>query len=79
PPNELHRDLELLARLNLEAKLTSPTKYKDAKLLITQLDAIASTTLEQAVVIMLKARIKGRQNQEYNQVIVESNNALNMV
>ncbi len=79
PPNELHRDLELLARLNLEAKLTSPTKYQDAELLITQLDAIASTTLEQAVVIMLKARIKGRQNQEYNQVIVEYNDALNMV
>ncbi|MBB1439597.1 tetratricopeptide repeat protein, partial [Shewanella sp. SG41-4] len=79
PPNELHRDLELLARLNLEAKLTSPTKYEDAELLITQLDAIASTTLEQAVVIMLKARIKGRQNQEYNQVIVEYNDVLNMV
>ncbi|WP_164839149.1 tetratricopeptide repeat protein [Shewanella livingstonensis] len=79
PPNELHRDLELLARLNLEAKLTSQTKYQDAKLLITQLNAIASTTLEQAVVIMLKARIKGRQHQEYNQVIVEYNDALNMV
>ncbi|MFT6977833.1 MAG: hypothetical protein ACJAZA_001552, partial [Shewanella psychromarinicola] len=55
-PNELHRDLELLARLNLEAKLNSPTKYQDAELLITQLDAIASTTLEKALIVMLKAR-----------------------
>ena len=78
-PNELHRDLELLARLNLQAKLTSPTKYQDAELIISQLDSIASTTLEKAMVIMLKARIKGRKNQEYNQVIVEFNDALNMV
>tara|TARA_R110000851_G_scaffold44082_1_gene108531 strand:+ start:12161 stop:14317 length:2157 start_codon:yes stop_codon:yes gene_type:complete len=78
-PNELHRDLELLARLNLEAKLNSPTKYQDAELLITQLDAIASTTLEKALMVMLKARIKGRKNQEYNQVLVEYNDALNMV
>ncbi|WP_167495985.1 tetratricopeptide repeat protein [Shewanella polaris] len=78
-PDELHRDLELLARLNLEAKLKSSTKYQDAEILINQLDAIASTPLEQAIVIMLKARIKGRQNQEYNQVIVQYNNALNMV
>ncbi|WP_137221912.1 hypothetical protein [Shewanella sp. MEBiC00475] len=44
-PDELHRDLELLARLNLEAKLKSPTKYQDAEILINQLDAIASTPL----------------------------------
>ena len=78
-PNELHRALELLARLNLEAKLKSPTKYQDAEILIKQLETIASTPLEQAIVIMLKARLQGRKNQKYNQVIIEYNNALSMV
>ncbi|MGX9463225.1 tetratricopeptide repeat protein [Shewanella sp. A14] len=78
-PNELHRDLELLARLNLEAKLKSPTKFQDAELLIKQLDTIATTTLEQAIVIMLKARLKGRQNQEYKQVIIQYNDVLNKI
>jgi len=79
PPDELHRDITLLARLNLEAKLKSPTKYQDAELLINQLDSIASTALEQAVVIMLNARLKGRKNQEYKQVIIQYNHALNKV
>jgi tetratricopeptide (TPR) repeat protein len=79
PPNDLHRDLELLARLNLEAKLNSPTKYQDAELLTNQLDSIASTALEQAVVIMLKSRLKGRKNQEYKQVIIQYNDALSKV
>ena len=78
-PVELQRDLEVLARVNLEANLTSPTKYEDAKQLIEQLDLIATTAYDKAMVIMLKARLRGRENKEYQPIVVQYMDALNMI
>ncbi|UAL42538.1 tetratricopeptide repeat protein [Shewanella inventionis] len=78
-PIELQRDLEVLARVNLETNLSSPTKYDDAKLLIGQLDAIASNAFDEAMVIMLKARLRARENKEYQPIIVQYMDALNKI
>lgn len=78
-PIELQRDLEVLARVNLETNLSSPTKYDDAKLLIEQLDLISSTAFDEAMVIMLKARLRARENKEYQPIVVQYMDALNKV
>lgn len=78
-PEELHRNLEVLARLTLETNLQSSSKYEDAELLIKQLDAIDSTVFEQAMVIMLKARFKAKRDKQYQSVVVEYMEAFNKI
>ncbi|GGB48136.1 hypothetical protein GCM10011607_05540 [Shewanella inventionis] len=78
-PVELQRDLEVLARVNLETNLSSTTKYEDAKLLIEQLDLIANTAFDQAMVTMLKARLRGRENKEYQPIVAQYMDALNRI
>lgn len=78
-PEELHRDLEILARLNLESNVTSDTKIPDVNLLITQLTSIASTPLEDSVVLMLKARLVARDKQDYQGAVALYNQALSKI
>ncbi|MBB1269871.1 lipopolysaccharide assembly protein LapB [Shewanella sp. SR44-3] len=75
-PAQLHRTLEVLARLNLERSLKSNTKIADATLLITQLESIASTPLEESVVLMLKARLMARDKQDFTNSVNIYNQAL---
>jgi tetratricopeptide (TPR) repeat protein len=78
-PEELHRDLEVLARLNLEHNVNSETKIPDVKLLITQLSSIAASPLEEAVVLMLKARLTARDKQDYQGAINLYNESLSKI
>ena len=78
-PDELHRDLELLARLNLETNVNNPNKKNDAQTIINLLEIIASTAYEESRLIMLKARQNARVNQAFSQAIIDYNDALNKI
>lgn len=78
-PEELHRDLEVLARLNLEFNVNSETKIPDVKLLISQLSSIAASPLEDAVVLMLKARLTARNKQDFQGAVILYNESLSKI
>ena len=74
--NQLHRSIEILARLNLESSVKSDTKFDDVSLLVTQLESIATTPLEESVVLMLKARLIAKEKHEFTQAVNLYNQAL---
>lgn len=76
---KLIQKLILLARLNLESNVHSVTKYDDAQILIKQLEIVISRPHDQAVLIMLNARLKARKTQDYAFAIDQYNEALNKV
>ncbi|WP_394128745.1 tetratricopeptide repeat protein [Shewanella maritima] len=75
-PQRLHRDLELLARLTLEANVKSKDKYQIANNVINQLELIAVTPFDHSMVIMLQARYMARKNKTFNDSIDVFNQAL---
>ncbi|MBR9726776.1 tetratricopeptide repeat protein [Shewanella intestini] len=75
----LKQDLISLARLTLEANVTHPEKYQQAQTLITQLQSIAVTNVDNAMIIMLNARYNARKNQQYKQAIIDFNTALKRI
>ncbi|MCW3174331.1 tetratricopeptide repeat protein [Shewanella subflava] len=78
-PELLVQKMILLARLNLESNVNSATKYDDAQTLINQIEMVLNRPLDQAVLIMLKARLKARKSQDYMFAIDQYNEALNKV
>ncbi|QBF81737.1 tetratricopeptide repeat protein [Shewanella maritima] len=76
---ELHQNLVTLARLTLETSVASKNKYQQAQTLLNQLDVLAQSNLDQAMVLMLQARYKARRHQEYKTAISEFNEALTKV
>ena len=78
-PELLVQKLILLARLNLESNVHSATKYDDAQMLVNQLEMVITRPLDQAVLVMLKARLKARKSQDYVFAIDQYNEALNQV
>lgn len=78
-PEDLHADLETLARLFIETAVKTEDKTEKARLLTQQLESIATTPMNEAVILLLEARIRGREDQQYKQSIILFKEAINKI
>ncbi|MEZ9141786.1 MULTISPECIES: hypothetical protein [unclassified Shewanella] len=78
-PDELHADLEILARLFLETALKAEDKINKARLLTQQLETLAETPMHEAIILLLEGRIRGLEDQQYKQSIILFKEALNKI
>ncbi|GIU53424.1 hypothetical protein [Shewanella sp. KT0246] len=78
-PDELQADLEILARLFLETALKADDKINNARLLTQQLESLAETPMQEAIILLLEGRIRGLEDQQYKQSIILFKEALNKI
>ncbi|MFS1437919.1 tetratricopeptide repeat protein [Shewanella sp. 10N.286.48.A6] len=78
-PKQLQRDLATLARLYLQSTITAPNEVSHARLLTRQLESIAISPLDEAKILLLEGRIRGREDQQYQQSIILFKEALNKI
>ena len=79
PNSELQHKLYLLARLNMKSNIKDENKDEVARKLIEQLEAIAVTPYDFAIVNMLKGRYIGRVENNYEEAINLYNQALSQI
>ncbi|WP_144213777.1 tetratricopeptide repeat protein [Shewanella donghaensis] len=78
-PQQLQRDLGLLARLYLHSPIKTDNKTSHARLLTQQLQSIATTPIHEAIILLLEGRIRGVDAQQYKQTIILYKEALNKI
>ncbi|MCL1066488.1 tetratricopeptide repeat protein [Shewanella olleyana] len=78
-PDELQADLEILARLFLETALKADDKINKARLLTQQLESLAETPMQEAIILLLEGRIRALEDQQYKQSIILFKEALNKI
>ncbi|WP_119968971.1 tetratricopeptide repeat protein [Shewanella japonica] len=78
-PDELQADLETLARLYMETVVRTPNKTENSRLLTQQLESIAVTPMQEAMILLLEARFRGIEDQQYKQSIILFKEALKKI